>query len=235
MSVKIAVIGAGGRMGQEITKVIKSTKGLEPFLAISRTQVDGYTQTANSLEDPLMARAQIIIDFSSIDLFDSVVAKAVKLKKPLVCGTTGISTAQKKKLDLASKKIPVLWSSNMSLGVAVLTEALKAFAALEGFDYQIEELHHNKKKDNPSGTALSLQESLIKATKAKIPNPIGIRGGGVYGVHKVWAMGDEEVLCFEHQALNRAVFAKGAVRCANWLVKKKGPGLYTMKDVLFSK
>ena len=103
------------------------------------------------------------------------------------------------------------------------------------FDFQIEELHHNRKKDNPSGTAITLQNELAAVTKTQPPKPIGIRGGGIFGVHKVWAMSDEEVLCFEHQALNRTVFARGAVRAAQWLVKKKKSGLYSMKEVLFSK
>lgn len=233
MSVKIAVIGAGGRMGQEITKVIQQTKGLEAFVAVSRTQVDGYAHSVNDLKDPMLARANILIDFSSVELFDRVLELAVKLKKPLVCGVTGITEAQKKKLKLASTKIPILWSSNMSLGVAVLKEALTSFSALHGFDFQIEEFHHNKKKDNPSGTAITLQETLTSVVKTSVPAPIGIRGGGIFGVHKVWAMSDEETLCFEHQALNRTVFARGAVRCASWLVKKKKPGMYSMSEVLF--
>lgn len=233
MAIKVAVIGAGGRMGQEITKVISQTKGLEAFIAVSRTQVDGYAHSINDLKDPMLGRADVIIDFSSVDLFDRVIEISVKLKKPLVSGVTGITAAQEKKMKAASTKIPVLWSSNMSLGVAVVKEALAAFSALQGFDFQIEEFHHNKKKDNPSGTALTLQKRLKEVVSGNVPEPIGIRGGGIFGVHKIWAMSDEEVICFEHQALNRTVFARGAVRCAQWLVKKKKAGLYTMREVLF--
>ena len=235
MSIKVAVIGAGGRMGQEIFQVIHQTKGVEAFLAFSRKPVDGFHHSVNSLTDPLFAKADIIIDFSGIELFDKVLLTATKFKKPLVSGVTGLSAAQQKKLQTASKTCPILWASNMSLGVAVLKEALSVFSALHGFDFQIEELHHNRKKDNPSGTAITLQNELAAVTKTQPPKPIGIRGGGIFGVHKVWAMSDEEVLCFEHQALNRTVFARGAVRAAQWLVKKKKSGLYSMKEVLFSK
>ncbi|WP_374029484.1 4-hydroxy-tetrahydrodipicolinate reductase [Bdellovibrio bacteriovorus] len=128
----------------------------------------------------------------------------------------------------------MLWSSNMSLGVAVLNEALKSLSAISHFDFQIEELHHNKKKDKPSGTAITLQENLEKAVGRELPEALAIRGGGIFGVHKIYAMSDEEVLTFEHTALNRTVFAKGAVQAAEWLVKQK-PGLYQIRDVLFGK
>ena len=119
----------------------------------------------------------------------------------------------------------------MSLGVAVLNQALELCSQLEGFDFQIEEFHHKRKKDNPSGTAITLQENLEKATERKLPPPIGMRGGGLFGIHKVWAFSEEEALLFEHQALNRAVFARGALKAARWLSQQE-PGLYGMKDVL---
>ncbi|MNT06765.1 4-hydroxy-tetrahydrodipicolinate reductase [compost metagenome] len=111
---------------------------------------------------------------------------------------------------------------------------MKVFSAIQGFDYQIEEFHHNKKKDKPSGTAISLQENLEKAVGRKLPEPLAIRGGGIYGVHKIYAMSDEEVLMFEHSALNRAVFAKGAVEAAMFLAIQT-PGLSAIRDALYGK
>ena len=122
----------------------------------------------------------------------------------------------------------------MSLGVAVLTEALEVFSKISQYDFQIEEFHHNRKKDRPSGTAKSLQEKLEHSVGRKLPEPVSIRGGGIFGVHKVHAMAEEEHLVFEHIALNRAVFARGAVEAAQWLCSKK-KGFYSMRDVLYNK
>jgi 4-hydroxy-tetrahydrodipicolinate reductase len=117
------------------------------------------------------------------------------------------------------------------LGVAVLTEAIRVLGKLKGADFQIEEFHHNKKVDKPSGTALWLQEALEKVVGKSIPEPLAIRGGGIFGVHRVHAMTDEETLTFEHQALNREVFARGALVAAKW-IKNRPAGLYKMTDVL---
>ena len=134
-------------------------------------------------------------------------------------------------LKKASQQIPVLWSSNMSVGVNFLNGLLKHFKSLKGFDFQIEEVHHRHKKDAPSGTALTLQKTLQSAVETPLPEALAIRGGGVFGIHKVWAIADEEVLTFEHQALNRKVFAKGAVAAARWIAGQP-PGYYSMLDVL---
>lgn len=221
---KIGIVGVNGRMGQEIAKVVEQSSH-DLFYAMTREA---------KLDEKKASQVDVWIDFTSPQALKSVLQMAEKYKKPVVCGTTGFSAAEKKLLDTYSKKIPVLWSSNMSLGVALLNEALKSFAAVSNFDFQIEEFHHNKKKDKPSGTAITLQENLEKAVGRKLPEPLAIRGGGIFGVHKIYAMSDEEVLMFEHTALNRAVFAKGSVQAAEWLVKQKA-GLYGIRDVLFGK
>lgn len=223
--IKIGVVGAKGRMGQEIVKVIEQSPRGDVFYALTREE---------ALDDRKASQVDVWIDFSSPEALKGVLKMAEKHKTPVVCGTTGLSGGEKKLLETAAKKIPVLWSSNMSLGVAVLNEALKSLAAVKHFDFQIEEFHHNKKKDRPSGTAITLQENLESALGRDLPEPLAIRGGGIFGVHKIHAMSDEEVLVFEHTALNRAVFAKGAVQAAEWLVKQK-PGLYQIRDVLFGK
>ena len=221
---KIGIVGVNGRMGQEIAKVVEQSPH-ELFYALTREA---------KLDEKKASQVDVWIDFTSPQALKSVLKMAEKYKKPVVCGTTGFSAAEKKLLETSAKKIPVLWSSNMSLGVALLNEALKSFAAVSNFDFQIEEFHHNKKKDKPSGTAITLQENLEKAVGRKLPEPLAIRGGGIFGVHKIYAMSDEEVLMFEHTALNRAVFAKGSVQAAEWLVKQKA-GLYGIRDVLFGK
>jgi 4-hydroxy-tetrahydrodipicolinate reductase len=222
---KVGIVGANGRMGQEIAKVVEDSSDCDLFYALTRDA---------KVDDKKAAKVDVWIDFSSPQALKSVLQRAEKHKTPVVCGTTGFSKDEKKLLETYAKKIPVLWSSNMSLGVALLNEALKSFAAVSNFDFQIEEFHHNKKKDKPSGTAITLQENLEKAVGRKLPEPLAIRGGGIFGVHKIYAMSDEEVLMFEHTALNRAVFAKGSVKAAAWLVGQKA-GLYSIRDVLFGK
>lgn len=230
---KVGVLGAGGRMGAEIAKVLGAHPRLEAYLGVDRSGVPaGFKQTAKALAASPTKDVDVWIDFSSPESLSELLAIAEKSGTPVVSGTTGLLASHEKSLARAKTKIPVLWASNMSMGVAVLREALKSFASLRGFDFQIEEVHHNRKKDKPSGTALTLQKDLEQVVGAKLPEPLAIRGGGVFGVHKVWALSDEEVLIFEHQALNRAVFAKGAVHAADWLLRQKKPGLYSVRDAL---
>lgn len=224
--IKVGLVGGSGRMGQEIEKILQNHPSCELVYSLGR----------NDKWDPKRGLGvDVWIDFSSPEALKDTLKRAAETKKPVVCGTTGFGTKEKNLLVKYSHVIPILWSSNMSIGVAVLNEAIKSLAAISHFDFQIEEIHHNKKKDKPSGTAITLQENLEAAVGKKLPEALAIRGGGVFGVHKVYSMSDEEVLMFEHSALNRTVFAKGAVRATEWLIKQKKPGLYAMRDVLFGK
>ncbi|QDK36141.1 4-hydroxy-tetrahydrodipicolinate reductase [Bdellovibrio sp. NC01] len=222
---KIGLVGVNGRMGKEIQAVLAQSSEAELFYPLLRDE---------KLDSKKAAKVDVWIDFSSVEFFPEVLKLAAKNKTPVVCGTTGFTSKEKALLPKYGKQIPLLWASNMSMGVVVLNEALKVFSAISNFDYQIEEIHHNRKKDKPSGTAITLQENLEKAVGRELPEPLAIRGGGVFGVHKIFAMSDEEVITFEHSALNRTVFAKGAVRAAVWLAKQK-PGQYQIRDVLFGK
>ncbi|MGZ3773728.1 MAG: 4-hydroxy-tetrahydrodipicolinate reductase [Pseudobdellovibrionaceae bacterium] len=222
-NIKIGLIGAAGRMGKEIAQVIEANPGCELFYPVNRNEIWNPEKAAS---------VDVWIDFSSPEALKDVLEKAALNNTPVVCGTTGLTLEHKELLAQYSNKIPLLWSSNMSLGVAVLNEAIKSLAAVSHFDFQIEEIHHNKKKDRPSGTAITLQENLKNTVKKDLPEPLAIRGGGVFGIHKVYSMSDEEILVFEHSALNRTVFAKGAVKAAEWLVNQE-KGLYHMRDVLF--
>ena len=223
---KVGLVGGNGRMGKEISAVIAGNPNMDLFYSLGRD---------SKIDAKVASQVDVWIDFSSPQALGNVLKLAAKHKTPVVCGTTGFTTKEKNLLTKYGKEIPVLWSSNMSLGVAVLNEALKSLAAISHFDFQIEEIHHNRKKDKPSGTAITLQENLEKAVGKKCPEPLAIRGGGVFGIHKIYSMSDEEVLTFEHTALNRSVFAKGAVQAADWLAKQKKPGLYQIRDVLFGK
>lgn len=237
---KVGLVGASGRMGQEITEILQEASGknkesqFELYLAICRTSA--LAEFIFTRETPVCKEAadvDVWIDFSSPETLADLLKVAKKNKTPVVSGTTGLSEAQFRSLKQAAVTIPVLWSSNMSLGVAVLTEALEVFKHIRQFDFQIEEFHHNRKKDKPSGTAKSLQAKLENVVGRKLPEAVAIRGGGIFGIHKVHAMSEEEHIVFEHTAMNRAVFARGAVQAAQWLCSQK-KGYYQMRDVLYN-
>lgn len=231
---KILVVGASGRMGQELAEVNQKLKVPHELIGLSRQgQAKNYLSVFTDLKK-VNVSIDVIIDFSLPEALSDIVDYAEKNRKPLVSGVTGLGDGQYLELKKLSQVVPVLWSANMSLGIAVLTEALEVFKSLEGFDFQIEEIHHNKKRDNPSGTAMALQLKLNEVSKKINPTPIGIRVGGVFGVHKVIAASEQEVISFEHQALQRSVFAKGALQAAQWITQQS-PGYYSLKNVLFSR
>ena len=175
----------------------------------------------------------MVVDFSTPPGLRAALKWCVENHRPLVSGTTGLSPQDSSKLTQAGNKIAVLHSANMSLGIAALTSMLNALGApgFEEWDFQIDEIHHKQKKDRPSGTALLLQKKLRQVTKTQLPPPNSIRGGGVPGIHQVWAMGPEEVLVLQHTAFHRRVFARGALNAARWLFDKKEPGLYDLSDL----
>ena len=231
MSTKIAIIGISGRMGAELL-ALADEHGFEVSSGVGRSgkQVGGVT-VVDQVEKLDPKQVSLVIDFSLPELTAGVIAWCVKNKTPLVSGVTGISNELKARFAEAGKSIPVLWAPNMSLGVAVLSRMLSELKHLSGFEFQIEELHHSRKKDKPSGTALFLQEKLEAAVGHEAPEPLAIRGGGIFGIHRIWAMGEEETLTLEHNAMNRRVFARGAMKAAQWLLQQPA-GQYTLNDML---
>ncbi len=226
---KLAIIGASGRMGAELLTLAAENQ-FAVATGVGRKQVDGITMV-DDVSKLNASDVDVVIDFSLPELTDDVIAWCVANKKPLVSGVTGISLEQKKRFSDAGQTIAALWAPNMSLGIAVLARMLNELRNLKGFEFQIEELHHKRKKDKPSGTALFLQEKLEAAIGEEAPEPLAIRGGGIFGIHRVWAMGEEETITLEHNAINRRVFARGALKAARWLMSQK-PGLYTLNDTL---
>lgn len=227
----LAIVGASGRMGAELISLAPE-HGFKVTGGVSRSQKAGADFPMVDQVTKLDAKStQSLIDFSLPELTPGVIKWCVANKVPLVSGVTGISNEMKAQLKEASATIPVLWAPNMSLGVAVLSRMLKELKHLHGFEFQIEELHHIRKKDKPSGTALFLQEKMEEAIGQEAPEPLAIRGGGIFGIHRVWAMGEEETITLEHNAMNRRVFARGAMKAAQWLIAQK-PGLYTINDML---
>lgn len=214
--ITIAINGYGGRMGQ----------------AIQSLQTD-FSKQASIVDFKNLSgkKADVVIDFSRPESLSPVLKYCTENKAALVSGTTGFSEAQKNELQAASAQFPVLWDANMSLGVQWLLHALQAVKSLPAdFNIQLEEVHHKHKVDAPSGTAIEIQKVLQSCRTEKLPEPISIRGGGVFGEHKVIMMGEEEVITFDHNVLSRKVFARGAVTAALWLSKQK-PGFYRMRHI----
>jgi 4-hydroxy-tetrahydrodipicolinate reductase len=193
----------------------------------------------------------IVIDFSLPEACEALLEAALQTPKPLVIGTTGLNAHQLNLLKQASENMPVLYATNMSLGVALLNKLVQqASAALNGFDIEIVEMHHKHKKDAPSGTALTLAESAAKGRgldldKVRISGRDGnigerssdeiavmaLRGGDIVGRHTVGFYNDGEFIELNHTATSRSTFSKGAIRAASWLVKKES-GLYSISDCL---
>ena len=228
---RLGLVGASGRMGTEILALCHEAGDVVPALGVSRSQATGFGRWSQAIDDQAAREIDVIIDFSLPAATVAVAAWCAKHAKPLVSGVTGVGAAEHTAFASAATKTAVLWSPNMSLGVAVMAQMLKSWNRLKDFEFQIEEVHHKRKKDKPSGTALFLQERLEEAVGGPQPAPLALRGGGVFGIHKAWAMGEEETLTVEHTAMNRRVFARGALVAARW-VRSQPAGVYTMADVL---
>ncbi len=237
---RIALIGARGRMGQAITLAAKDAG------AVIAASLDAGDDLAAGI-----AEGDAVIDFSSHAATAEVIRLAVAARKPLVIGTTGHAAADKKRLLTKAAKIPCVWSGNYSVGVNLLFALTRRAAAVLGSDYDAEvvEMHHRFKKDAPSGTAARLLEIILQERKLtaaalrhgrsgitgeRTSTEVGIhalRGGDVVGDHTVIFAALGERLELSHKASDRGIFARGALRAALWVVAQK-PGIYDMQDVL---
>ncbi|MCR4991041.1 MAG: 4-hydroxy-tetrahydrodipicolinate reductase [Lachnospiraceae bacterium] len=243
--------GCNGRMGKMIASIID---GMDDVKIVAG--VDVYDEGKNPFPvfktiTDCNVDADVVIDFSNASAVDGMLKYCVDKNLPVALCTTGLSDEQLNEVKETSKKIAVLRSANMSLGINLLLKVLKQEAnklANEGFDIEIVEKHHNQKLDAPSGTALALADAINSSLdeefdyvydrsqrRQKRPhNEIGIsavRGGSIVGDHDVIFAGTDEVVTFSHTAYSRAVFAKGAVAAAVFL-KGKAPGMYDMSDVI---
>ena len=249
--VKILLSGCSGRMGQVITGLVKEDADAQIIAGIDLFAAPGcdYPVFASPAECDL--DVDVIIDFSSPAVFDALLDYSISHQVPAVICTTGLSEDQIRRLEEASAKVALLRSANMSLGINLLMKLLKEASAIlssSGYDVEIVEKHHNRKKDAPSGTAIALAESVNEGAggiyeyiydrsgryEQRSPRELGIsavRGGTIVGEHEVIFAGTDEVITFKHTAYSRAIFAKGAVAAARFL-SGKGPGLYSMSDVI---
>ena len=252
--IKVGVFGASGRVGKLIIEDLKSTEGMQLSAVYARRELDFSIDPSvlvTSDMDALLNASDVIIDFSLPEACEKLLEAALNNPKPLVIGTTGLSTHQLNLLKEASEVMPVLYATNMSLGVALLNKLVyQASQALRDFDIEIVEMHHRYKKDAPSGTALTLAESAAKARdlnldKVRVSGRDGnigertkdeiavmaLRGGDIVGRHTVGFYNDGEFIELNHTATSRNTFSKGAIRAAKWLVEQP-EGLYSISDCL---
>ena len=249
--VKIIMHGCNGKMGQVITGIVAADKDAEIVAGIDIVDNRQNTYPVFTNIDDCNVEADVIIDFASAKAIDKLLDYVETRKIPVVLCTTGLSEEQLARVEEVSKKVAVLKSANMSLGINTLFKVLKSVSPLlaeAGFDIEIVEKHHHFKVDAPSGTALALGDAVNESLPEKyeykfdrsqdrIPRPkneIGfssVRGGTIVGEHDVIFAGEDEVITFSHTAYSKSVFAKGAVEAAKFL-KGHPAGHYTMKEVI---
>jgi len=252
--IKVIVSGASGHMGHFVTDIVSGYEDMKVVAGIDINASCGGDFPVFTSLDKCDVKADVVIDFSNPKVVPDLLKYCEDTGTAIVLCTTGLSEEVLKQAEETSKKVPLLKSANMSLGVNLLMEILKPVSkALSdaGFDIEIVERHHNRKLDAPSGTALALADSINEAlnneyeytydrskrSEKRRPKEIGIssvRGGSIVGEHEVIFAGSDEVVEFKHTAYSRALFAKGAVEAARFL-STAHPGYYTMRDVVADK
>ncbi len=238
---RIGIIGSEGRMGQALAEAVR---------AAGFALAGGVDQGGDVVA--LAEQSDVLVDFSSPDALEANLDIAVEAATPILVGTTGLKDRHHFLIDHAADRIAVLQTGNTSLGVAMLLHLVREAALRLDADWDIEivEMHHRAKLDAPSGTATMLGEASAEAreirlheasdrgrdgvTGPRVRGAIGfasLRGGTVAGDHSVIFAGEDERIVLSHVAENRAIFARGAVRAAQWLIGQR-PGRYTMAQVL---
>jgi 4-hydroxy-tetrahydrodipicolinate reductase len=260
---KVVVTGAAGRMGTQIVRLVQETEGLALHGAVERPGSGGKDAGTLAGLDlagvtvveelaPALRGADVVVDFTSHEASARNAELCADHGVAIVIGSTGFTAEAKARVAAAARRIPVILSPNMSVGVNVLFDLVRQAAHVlgEAYDVEIVEIHHRRKRDAPSGTAVKLGEVAAAALGRdpadalaysrhgiigeRPPSQIGVqtlRGGDVVGEHTVYFCGEGERLELTHRATSREQFARGAVRAAAWLPGKP-PGVYDMADVL---
>lgn len=245
---KVIVCGASGRMGKELINAIEGGYGCASLAAATDivlpiVNCPAYTNIADVKED-----ADVIIDFSHHSATGALVSYARERKIPLIIATTGQTDEEKEMINKAAEEIPVFYSGNMSIGIALLVSLVKqAVKIFPDADVEITEVHHNQKVDVPSGTALMLAEGVKSAREGDSSFCIGrhengkrpsgeigihsLRMGRVIGEHEVRIDTGSQTLTLSHKSHSRALFAEGALTAANYLLTKER-GIYSVNDML---
>ncbi len=221
--INIVICGINGAMGKVLEQEIETYDNI--FLAGSLSPKSGnYGQDIN-------VKIDVIIDFSNPSNLDFLLDYAITRNSALLICTTGYTEEQKNKIIETGNYIPVMLSSNTSLGINVFRKILKSISKeLNGFDIDIVEKHHNKKIDSPSGTAITLAEDIMKQTKREKIETHALRAGTIPGEHTVIFSGPDEILEIKHTAFSKKIFARGAFDIALKL-NDKPKGFYTTEDV----
>jgi 4-hydroxy-tetrahydrodipicolinate reductase len=252
--IKIGIVGSTGRMGEHLIKNVLEDNELElSVLHVFdelKTAVPDTVLITNDMAT-LLENSDVVIDFSAPNATQELCENALKNPTPLVIATTGFTPHQQNLLVETSKEMPLLYSSNMSAGIAILKQLVEQVSAtLKDFDIEIVEQHHRYKVDAPSGTALTLGEFAAKGRgldldKVRISGRDGqigartkdeiavmaLRGGDIVGRHTVGFYNDGEFLELNHTATSRETFSKGAIRASKWIVNQEN-GFYTINDAL---
>jgi 4-hydroxy-tetrahydrodipicolinate reductase len=264
--IHVVVTGVAGRMSSQIIRMIRDTEGMSLSGATERpgTAAVGLdaglaaglglleVDVRDDLTKVLGAKADVVVDFTSFEASVHHAEVCAEHGVALVVGSTGFTAEAKEKVRAAAKRVPIVMSPNMSVSVSLMFQLARSAARTlgPGWDVEILELHHRKKKDAPSGTAMRLAEIVAQdlgrdpakdfaLTRAGLvgerpPDQIGIqalRGGDVVGEHTIYFIADGERVEITHRATSRDQFARGAVRAAQWVVGKPA-GLYDMQHVL---
>ncbi len=237
--IKLAVSGACGKMGLRIIALAGEESDFKLTVALeSKGHPDiGKPISGISVTDEptFVKNSDCLIEFTSPSATIEHLAFAVKYKKPVVIGTTGLSEEDKIKIKDAAKAIPIVFSPNMSIGVNLLFKLVKEAAGILSGEYKVKiiEAHHVHKKDAPSGTAKKIAEVIKEASGKKVDDIKSIREGEIAGDHRVIFDGPFDTIELLHGAKTRDIFAKGALVAARFIVTQKA-GLYDMQDVLFN-
>lgn len=262
MKPKLVVVGAGGRVGRRIIALAAESGRFEvagavesanhPDMGKDAGPLAGIERLDVVLDESWPAGAEIAIDFSLPEAADNTLENCLANGISLVMGTTGLSAGQQEAIQAAAKTIPIVYATNMSVGMNVLFALVGKAAAMLGAEYDIEiiEQHHRFKKDAPSGSALTLAQKICEATGRAYPDSLihgrsgkealrqkgeigvhAVRAGDITGVHSVIYGTLGETVTLNHTAHTRDTFVRGALRAAEWLIGKP-PGLYSMADVL---
>ncbi len=252
--INLGITGCLGRMGQQIIVSAKKDKNFRLVALTESKSVNRKIDGINILQNTnnTFKKTSVIIDFTIPKCTLEILKIASKLKKRVVIGTTGFSLKEENLIKKYSKKIPILKAGNMSLGVNLLMYLTEITSNTLGNSFlsKIFEVHHKRKKDFPSGTALMLGKGIAVGKNKNFYSLIGkkylnkknfpygkkinfnsIRKGEIIGEHEVKFSSGKEIISLNHEAFDRTLYSEGALQAAKWLISKK-PGLYSMRDLM---
>lgn len=255
----VIIMGAGGRMGQTLANLAMNDSAYRLCGVVERAQsvaaLERYGCVKGTDIEDVFAKCPgaTVIDFTAPEASLKVASVAARMGNPVVIGTTGFTGAQREELENSAKTGRIFWAPNMSVGVNALLKVLPRLVEVLGpaYDLEVVEIHHNKKADSPSGTAIKLGQTVAAArgvdygqakkygregvigarTKEEI-GVLAVRGGDVVGDHTVYFFGPGERIEVTHRAHSRENFAQGALRAARWIRQQQSGKLHTMSDML---